>query len=259
MLAGRDVVYLPRCVPHRPRAWASAALPPTSTDEWCLLAFTERPREPEARWVLMKYLGNSCLAPPLSWPEDLGDLCFPKHRGSVLKVGHTRGTRPVGPGRRAGQAPAQNVMPRRPLQPGSPAPECPALTSRAGDRHSSTSLLPRPSLLSGSLLWGRGLCRPCQLSSRTWMLAVPGRGPGALSWVLSIHIQPAGAGTGVLSGSPHTVPGGEGSEVPSPALPAWGPHQPLPGLWLTPPARVVALPVFLQGPHEGSGLQTTFA
>lgn len=74
-----------------------------------------------------------------------------------------------------------------------PAKPSPALTSLAGDRHSSAScsLWPCPRR-PGALLRGWGLCRPCELSSHTWMLAVLGRGPQAPSQAWSIHTQPAG-------------------------------------------------------------------
>ena len=74
-----------------------------------------------------------------------------------------------------------------------PAEPSPALTSLAGDRHSSAScLLWLCPWWPGALLRGWGLCRPCELSSRTWTLAVLGRGPQAPSQAWSIHTQPAG-------------------------------------------------------------------
>lgn len=66
-----------------------------------------------------------------------------------------------------------------------------SLTSRAGDRCSSTrrSLWISPWLPS-LLFCGWGLFRPCQLSSRTRILAVPGRDPWDPSQAGSIHVQP---------------------------------------------------------------------
>jgi hypothetical protein len=66
-----------------------------------------------------------------------------------------------------------------------------SLTSRAGDRRSSThrSLWISPWLPS-LLFCGWGLFRPCQLSSRTRILAVPGRDPWDPSQAGSIQVQP---------------------------------------------------------------------
>ena len=240
MLAG-PVTYLPLHAPCRLCVWASAALSPTSMSpagrgaSSCIhRAAVRASGMVGAQQILEESLLSSATA--VAWRR--GGPLFPQAPGVGPEGGGHTGDKASRARSEGRLTPAQYVTACRPLQPGPPAPECPALTSRAGDRHSSTSRLPRPSPLSVSLLCGRGLCRPCQLSSRTWMLVVPGRGPQALSRAWSIHIQPARTGTGLLrvalSVPPHRVPGVE-KALRCPALPAWGPHHPLPGLWLTPP------------------------
>ena len=96
-------------------------------------------------------------------------------------------------GRLCHQAPGVDPRVEQAQGPQRAKPSPPALTSRAGDRCSSTSRSLRlPPRLPGALPWGRVLCRLCQLSSRTRTLALLGQGPWALSQAWSIHIQPAG-------------------------------------------------------------------